>query len=43
MKSARLNIFGMINRDKTYHGFTSRQSIKADDVTEFIDELLHDH
>lgn len=39
MKSARLNIFGMINRDNAYHGFTSRQSIKAEDVAEFIDNF----
>ena len=37
MKSARLNIFGMVSRDNAYHGFTSRQSIKAEDVAEFID------
>ncbi len=37
MKSARLNIFGMIRRDNAYHGFTSRQSIKAEDVADFID------
>lgn len=39
MKSARLNIFGMINRDNVYHGFTSRQSIKAENVAEFIDNF----
>lgn len=39
MKSARLNIFGMINRDNLYHGFTSRQSIKAENVAEFIDNF----
>lgn len=39
MKSARLNIFGMINRDNVYHGFTSRQSIKAENVAEFIDDF----
>lgn len=39
MKSARLNIFGMINRDNVYHGFTSLQSIKAENVAEFIDNF----
>lgn len=39
MKSARLNIFGMINRNNDYYGFTSRQSIKADNVAEFIDNF----
>lgn len=39
MKSARLNIFGMINRDNVYHGFTSRQGIKAENVAEFIDDF----
>lgn len=39
MKSARLNIFGMINRDNVYYGFTSRQSIKAENVAEFIDNF----
>ena len=39
MKTARLNIFGMINRHNVYHGFTSRQSIKAENVAEFIDEF----
>ena len=39
MKSARLNIFGMVNRDSDYHGFTSRRSIKAADVADFIDNF----
>lgn len=39
MKSARLNIFGMVSRDNVYHGFTSRQSIKAENVAEFIDNF----
>lgn len=39
MKSARLNIFGMISRDNVYHGFTSRQSIKAENVADFIDNF----
>lgn len=39
MKAARLNIFGMINRDNVYHGFTSCQSIKAEDVAKFIDKF----
>lgn len=38
-KSARLNIFGMISRDNVYHGFTSRQSIKAENVAEFINDF----
>jgi hypothetical protein len=39
MKSARLNIFGMVSRDNVYHGFTSRQSIKAENVAGFIDNF----
>lgn len=39
MKSARLNIFGMISRENVYHGFTSRQSIKAENMAEFIDNF----
>ena len=39
MKSARLNIFGMINRDNVYHGFTSSQGIKAENVADFIDDF----
>lgn len=39
MKSARLNIFGMISRDNVYHGFTSHQGIKAENVAEFIDKF----
>ena len=39
MKSARLNIFGMISRSNICYGFTSRQSIKAEDVAEFIDSF----
>lgn len=39
MKSARLNIFGMINRNSDYRGFTSRQSIKAENVAGFIDSF----
>lgn len=39
MKSARLNIFGMINRDNVYCGFTSRQGIKAEDVANFIENF----
>lgn len=39
MKSARLNIFGMLSRNNVYHGFTSRQGIKAENVAEFIDNF----
>lgn len=39
MKSARLSIFGMVSRDNVYHGVTSRQSIKAENVAEFIDNF----
>lgn len=39
LKSARLNIFGMITRSNIYHGFTKRQSITAQDVAEFIDNF----
>lgn len=39
MKSARLNIFGIISRDNVYHGFTSSQSIKAENVADFMDNF----
>ena len=39
-KAARLNIFGMVNRDNEYHGFTTRENINSDKFIEFIDELV---
>ena len=39
-KAARLNIFGMVNRDNEYHGFTTRENINSDKFIEFIDEFV---
>lgn len=39
MRAARLNIFGMINRDNVYRGFTSPQGIRAQEVARFIDDF----
>ena len=36
-RSARMNIFGMINRKNNYKGFTTTDSITADKVVEFLD------
>jgi transposase len=38
-KIARLNIFGMTTRDNRYEGFTSRGSITADKLADFLDRL----
>ena len=38
-KIARLNIFGMTTRDNKYEGFTSRESITADKVADFLDRM----
>lgn len=38
-KTARLNIFGMISRNNKYEGFTTRESINADKVIEFLDQI----
>lgn len=38
-KTARLNIFGMITRNNKYEGFTTRGSINADKVIEFLDQM----
>ena len=38
-KIARLNIFGMTTRDNRYEGFTSRESITADKVADFLDRM----
>ena len=37
--SARMNIFGMINRKNNYKGFATTDSITADKVVEFLDAL----
>ena len=37
--SARMNIFGMINRKNNYKGFATTDSITADKVIEFLDAL----
>ena len=36
-RSARMNIFGMINRKNNYKGFATTDSITADKVVEFLD------
>lgn len=36
-KAARLNIFGMITRTNEYKGFTTQESINADNVVEYLD------
>ena len=38
-KIARLNIFGMTTRDNRLEGFTSRESITADKVADFLDRM----
>ena len=38
-KIARLNIFGMTTRDNRYEGFTSRGSITAEKLADFLDRL----
>ena len=36
-KAQRVNIFGMIDRNNRYHGFTTTESIDADKVVEYLD------
>ena len=36
-KVQRVNIFGMIDRNNRYHGFTTTESIDADKVVEYLD------
>ena len=38
-RTARLNIFGMIDRQNNYKGFTTTDSITAEKVIEFLDAL----
>ena len=38
-KFLRLNIFGMINRDNHYEGFSTTESITADKVADFLDRF----
>ena len=38
-KIARLNIFGMTTRDNRYEGFTSRGSITAEKLSDFLDRM----
>ena len=38
-KIARLNIFGMTTRNNKYEGFSSRESITADKVADFLDKM----
>ena len=36
-KAQRVNIFGMIDRNNLYHGFTTTKSIDTDKVVEYLD------
>lgn len=36
---ARLNIFGMIDRDNRYKGFTTSEKMTADKIVSFLDEI----
>ncbi|MGR5576146.1 IS630 family transposase [Bacteroides thetaiotaomicron] len=38
-KSFGLNIFGMIDRNNHYEGFSTTESITADKVTDFLDQI----
>ena len=38
-KILRLNIFGMIDRDNHYEGFSTTESITADKLADFLDQL----
>ena len=38
-KAQRINIFGMIDRNNRYHGFTTTESIDADKVVEYLDDF----
>ncbi|MBD5357933.1 MAG: IS630 family transposase, partial [Bacteroides sp.] len=38
-KCGRLNIFGMIDRNCVYHGFTTEQNINSDRFIEFMDNF----
>lgn len=38
-KEGRLNIFGMIDRNSNYHGFTTTESIDSDKFIEFVDRF----
>ena len=37
LKEGRLNIFGMVDRNCRYHGFTTTESIDSDKFIEFVD------
>lgn len=39
LKEGRLNIFGMVDRNCNYHGFTTTQSINSDKFIEFVDKF----
>jgi transposase len=41
-KSARFNIFGMIDRNNRYQGFSTMESITAEKVVSFLDTLSFD-
>ena len=38
-KASRLNIFGMITRRNHYQGFMTKESINADKVSDFLDQM----
>lgn len=39
LKEGRLNIFGMVDRNCKYHGFTTTKSINSERFIEFVDEF----
>lgn len=39
LREGRLNIFGMIDRNCNYHGFTTTESIDSDKFVEFVDKF----
>ena len=39
-KAARLNIFGMITKRNQYKGFTTKESINADKIVDYLDIIL---
>ena len=38
-KAARLNIFGMITKRNQYKGFTTKESINADKIVDYLDRF----
>ena len=38
-KAARLNLFGFVNRNNEYHGFTAQENITQDKIVSYLDEF----